>query len=256
MPMHLADIASELDRKEQELAGSALFGGDGSSSNVDDTGNFSVQVLRTAMQQHGIDLEPWFQRSGEDDVDPLSEQGFVVNLSDHWFSIRRIGSEWWNLNSTNPKPVFISQFYLSAFLHELREEGYSVFIARGEFPIIGSVLSEEMGPASSGAWYDEEELMNEQLPSRKIGGDAGAKAEQAFAGKGYRLGGEDGVVNPSDFLVEGEELTEEMLLAQAISASLEKSAAVPGEFVGGRKESQSAADMRAKRLAALEKRGL
>ena len=66
------------------------------------------------------------------DIDPLSEIGFIMNIQSHWFTIRRIQSNWWNLNSSNEEgPVLISPFYLSAYLYELHVQGHSVFVAKG-----------------------------------------------------------------------------------------------------------------------------
>lgn len=37
------------------------------------------------------------------------EQGFICNSSSHWFTIRKIGGVWYNLNSTNKKmPEIVS----------------------------------------------------------------------------------------------------------------------------------------------------
>ena len=41
---------------------------------------------------------------------------------------------WWNLNSTLDRPEAISDFYLSAFLQSMRQEGYSIFVVRGTLP--------------------------------------------------------------------------------------------------------------------------
>lgn len=54
-----------------------------------------------------------------------SETGFICNSSAHWFSIRKINGVWYNLNSTNKRgPEIISDFYLSAFLFSVKENGY------------------------------------------------------------------------------------------------------------------------------------
>lgn len=50
------------------------------SANVNDSGNFSIQVLRAALERfHNIELVPWFQNRDGDNLDPLLQKGFVVN---------------------------------------------------------------------------------------------------------------------------------------------------------------------------------
>ena len=34
--------------------------------------------------------------------EPTREQAFICNLDQHWFTIRRVGDVWWNLNSMLP----------------------------------------------------------------------------------------------------------------------------------------------------------
>ncbi len=44
---------------------------------------------------------------------------------------RKIGGRFLDLNSTLDAPEIISPFYLSAFLAQLQQDGYSVFVVRG-----------------------------------------------------------------------------------------------------------------------------
>lgn len=48
--------------------------------------------------------------------------------------MRKIAGEWWNLNSMLPAPQPLSQFYLSAYLNQLRQDGYSIFLVQGALP--------------------------------------------------------------------------------------------------------------------------
>ena len=67
--------------------------------------------------------------------DLSSEEGFICNSSEHWISIRKVDGKWYNLNSTNRDgPQIIGEFYLSAFLHSVKEGGYTIFVVRGTFP--------------------------------------------------------------------------------------------------------------------------
>lgn len=261
--VNLGEIAQELDQQERSILGDAAVFSFAQSSNVDEAGNFSVQVLKVALQRYyDIELVPWHFNLEGQDSDPLNQQGFVVNRSSHWFSIRKIKEHWWNLNSTLERPELVSPFYLSALLHQLRQDGYSVFIAKGNLPVNTTGKSDHAGVSGDiGKWYTEAELLGNSSNG------AGAAKPSAFSGTGYRLGGDEGSrpseVNLQDFRVEGDENDEELLLAQAISASLaqeNQKAAPAAETITvpstGDPKKDAAARMRAKRLAALEKRGL
>jgi len=91
-------------------------------------------------------------------------QLFIFIRSEHWFTILKIGSKWWNLNSTNDSPEAISDFYLSAFLSTLRAEGYSVFIAKGNLPPHGDYSQRLLNIEGSGQWYSVDELLHKVTP--------------------------------------------------------------------------------------------
>jgi len=65
---------------------------------------------------------------------PLSEMAFLCNLQSHWFAIRKVGDEYWDLNSLHKQPSFLGELYLGAFLKQLQIDGYSIFVTRGDFP--------------------------------------------------------------------------------------------------------------------------
>jgi hypothetical protein len=146
-------------------------------------------------------------------------------------------------------------------LHQLRQDGYSVFIAKGSLPTNTTGKSAHSSVSGdAGRWYTESELLN---PGAVTSGAVtnGKPAVVAFSGVGHRLGGDAsaGEVNMQDFHVAGDEDDEELQLARAISASMAENApkALPAGFVStGDPKKDAAAEMRAKRLAALEKRGL
>jgi len=134
----LADIARELDDTEQVLmlergadtADFARFAAEG-SGNVDDAGNFSVSVLSEALQRAaGVELDTGKSSVGACISDPSLCEAFLLNQADHWFSIRRINATWFNLNSMLRRPEIIGTFYLTAFLGQLREDRYTVFVVR------------------------------------------------------------------------------------------------------------------------------
>lgn len=105
------------------------------SGNMDDSGYFSVQVISSALQVWGLELVPY--ASSDDRINaenPAGMKAFICNYRDHWLTIRKIGKQWFNLNSLLNRPELISDTYLALFLAQLRNDGYSIFTVLGELP--------------------------------------------------------------------------------------------------------------------------
>jgi len=62
------------------------------------------------------------------------QRAYICNYRDHWFTVRRLGRQWFNLNSLLTGPELLSDTYLSEFLAQLLGEGYSIFLVLGLFP--------------------------------------------------------------------------------------------------------------------------
>lgn len=130
----LANIAQELDRIERGYMteNSAI-----ESSNYDDTGFFSIQVIQKALNAWNLELIP-FKSSNQlaclARQHPTELKAYICNYKQHWYTIRRIGRYWFNLNSMFKKPELISDTYLAVLLKQLEHEGYSIFIVDGELP--------------------------------------------------------------------------------------------------------------------------
>lgn len=93
-----------------------------------------------------------------------SQVGLRV-LQEHWFTIRRVYGDFWNFNSLFPAPQPLSQFYLSAFLATLREQGYTIFVVKGP---LSQQQNEDAGqPDSHGAWFTPEQV---RLPKQAEAG--------------------------------------------------------------------------------------
>ncbi|XP_018335950.1 ataxin-3 [Agrilus planipennis] len=143
-PVDLSSLAQRMD--EEERLRMAESGEDSEeyqrflqqpSGNMDDSGYFSIQVISAALEVWGLELVPYSstdERVKEALNDPTKMQAFICNYRDHWFTIRRIGRQWFNLNSLLSKPQLISDTYLSLFLAQLKNEGYSIFVVLGELP--------------------------------------------------------------------------------------------------------------------------
>nr|KAF6483205.1 ataxin 3 [Rousettus aegyptiacus] len=102
---------------------------------MDDSGFFSIQVISNALKVWGLELilfnSPEYQRLG---IDPINERSFICNYKEHWFTVRKLGKQWFNLNSLLTGPELISDTYLALFLAQLQQEGYSIFVVKGELP--------------------------------------------------------------------------------------------------------------------------
>ncbi|KAF5322556.1 hypothetical protein D9619_001773 [Psilocybe cf. subviscida] len=104
------------------------------STNMDDTGFFSVQVLDNALQVWGLNLTRWrSEEMAPYQSHPEAQFAFILNLDQHWYTLRRFGAvdhddgHWFNLNSLLPRPEWVSRTYLGMALQQAETEGYSVF---------------------------------------------------------------------------------------------------------------------------------
>jgi len=142
--VELMNIALELDRTEKlmmaemgtETKDFLKFMGE-DSGNVGLDGNFSVEVIKKAIEVMGLATTPLNHPDMQEvSNQPQKEQGFICNLSNHWFAIRNINKQFWDLNSLHKQPVYLSEIYLGAFLKQLQVEGYTIYVVRGKFPDI------------------------------------------------------------------------------------------------------------------------
>ncbi|XP_034255929.1 ataxin-3-like isoform X3 [Thrips palmi] len=107
------------------------------SGNMDDSGYFSVQVIASALNVWNLELVPYNStepRAVTAQTSPHDMQAYICNYHDHWFTIRRLGRQWFNLNSMLSGPQLISDTYLSVYLAQLQHEGYSIFVVFGALP--------------------------------------------------------------------------------------------------------------------------
>ncbi|XP_069179763.1 ataxin-3 isoform X2 [Procambarus clarkii] len=62
------------------------------------------------------------------------QQAYICNFKEHWLTVRKLGHQWFNLNSLLSYPELISNTYLALFLKQLQHEGYSIFVVDGNLP--------------------------------------------------------------------------------------------------------------------------
>jgi hypothetical protein len=133
-PQDLSEVALELDDKERELMMSQGMDTEDAikfvaedSGRVDDSGNFSVEVLSVALERRfNITLSTEFNADAK---------AFILNFDSHWFTVRQLANgEYYDLNSLIPRPRHVTKFYLHAYLAQMKEEGYTLFIVKGDLP--------------------------------------------------------------------------------------------------------------------------
>ncbi|KAJ8687999.1 hypothetical protein QAD02_023794 [Eretmocerus hayati] len=177
----LANLADQLDAEERIAM--AESGEDTEdyrrfieqpSGNMDDSGYFSVQVISKALKVWNLELVPY--TSSEPTAlmaknDPAQMKAYICNYKGHWFTIRKLGNQWFNLNSMLSGPQLISDTYLAMFLAQLITEGYSIFVVVGTLP-----------PCEA----DDYLLKNPAVPKSKA--STSATESSKFQSKGYRLG--------------------------------------------------------------------
>lgn len=257
----LAEIAQEIDKNERQLNNVPIsqYSRKFESANVDESGNFSIQVLKIALSRfHGIELISWTGEEGREKMaDPTQEIGFIINCRSHWYTIRNINNNWWNLDSLKTSPEYISPFYLTAFLAQLRAEGHSIFVVKGLSSNKSKAhASLDKSQLNNSVWYSEKALLS------MSGMNTQDVKVQPFSGKGMRLGGTGVATSTNDYI--GDFDDEEIMLAKAIELSRQEALGHnthsgrsngPGDIAIDGKGNERE-EMRKKRIAALEKRGL
>jgi len=172
-PQSLSEIAQQLDQMELNYMSAGNQNGIHSrdylqrvaegSGNVDESGNFSIEVLRSAlMTTFELTLVNTLQENIRN-VEITSFDGFICNRASHWFAIRKINERFWNLNSTSERPVLISHFRLAAEIEMLQSSGYSVFvvveIGRLPKPAMSEEEADARGSGMNSSWWREKDLL-------------------------------------------------------------------------------------------------
>lgn len=127
----LAEIAQQLDARERLLLGGAAIDG----GNVRADGFFNVQVIRAALQSVGVEMDRLNGPAAKAALaEPSKQRGFICNKKEHWFAMRRIGQEWFDLNSCLKTPQHFTDAQLAIKVNEAMAENYTVFVVRGQIP--------------------------------------------------------------------------------------------------------------------------
>ena len=146
--INMSDIGNQLDLKEKEFGINETE----RNQNYDDSGFFSLQVIQQALQVFELNLVA-FGSSEELAIrtrkHTLEANAYIANLNQHWFTLRKFGnspSRWYNLNSNQKSPTYLSETYLELLLNQIQEQGYSVYIVDGQLPMSDADLYASENP--------------------------------------------------------------------------------------------------------------
>ena len=232
-PDALAEIAQQLDQMEFNYMSAGNENGVHSkdfiryvaegSGNVDESGNFSIEVLRSALlSMFELNLTNILQENIRQ-MEITNFEGFICNRASHWFAIRKINDRFWNLNSTKERPELISHFRLAAEIEALQHSGYSVFVVVeiGRLPKPAVGLEEADARGSAGRWWSETELLNGSARGVHVN-----HWRSENVGSGMRLDGKSTSVETAipvaNTVVNFDAMTEEEMLQMALVASVQQ----------------------------------
>lgn len=124
-------VAQELDQAERSITGGE--GLDYGNARMD--GFFNVQVVQAVLGRAGYMMQAIKGEEGRTaQADTAKETAFILNKREHWFALRRIGREWFDLNSCLHTPRHYTDGDLRFYIGDAVREGYTVFVVRGQFP--------------------------------------------------------------------------------------------------------------------------
>ncbi|KRX13899.1 Ataxin-3 [Trichinella nelsoni] len=127
----LAEIARRLDAEERNVTGDSTS----ESHNMDDSGYFSLQVISEALKPFNLTLRVAPTNTSDVINFYRSHSAFICHRHQHFFTVRKIGEHWYNLNSMLDGPELISQTYSELYLAQLQKEGCTILAVEGDLPI-------------------------------------------------------------------------------------------------------------------------
>jgi len=155
---HFDTFARKLDEEEKKLG---IWSG--KSQNKSKNGNYSIQVLSSALSRLNLSLRRIDSEFGKEELTkkPIDEhEVFLCNnhTRAHWFAVRRAGPFWYNLDSLLRGPVRIVDKSVSNFIEKAQKGGYSVFLIEGKLPlgVEGQDIASQV--ANRGCLYDTSKL--------------------------------------------------------------------------------------------------
>ena len=129
------DIASQLDKDEAEIGEFSEI-----SQNYAPGGNYSIQVITVALDLCFLELIP-FNHSSDPRAaaarrNTSTAGAYILNRDNHWYAFRRIGSNWYNLNSLlpGPKRMAVKGKHLRILTPQYIASLQGLFIVAGDLP--------------------------------------------------------------------------------------------------------------------------
>ena len=126
------------------------------SENDATTGNYSLQVLDRALRERfkkeGLKLVPVFKRSELNEA--AKNKAFLINARQHWYAMRDIRGQWWNLNSQLAAPAKVNGEIIW-YLENMIQSGMHVFAVEGALPQAHEIFGQKDG--EYGNWIAESE---------------------------------------------------------------------------------------------------
>ncbi|KRZ50390.1 Ataxin-3 [Trichinella nativa] len=157
----LAEIARRLDAEERKVTGDSTS----ESQNMDDSGYFSLQVISEALKPFNLTLRVAPTNASDVINFYRSHSAFICHRHQHFFTVRKIGEHWYNLNSMLDGPELISQTYSELYLAQLQKEGCTILAVEGDLPVnrVDSYVNSPVSySARSSAGYSSASSKSEQ----------------------------------------------------------------------------------------------
>ena len=154
------------------------------SGNVSLDGNFSITVLQEALRVWGLACTPFASKTepaaAAARAAPVAQRGFLLNLDKHWYTIRRIGVEWWNFNSLLAAPEPVSDTYLRLLLEQLEVEGWSIFVITGAWQARNALRGQA---TADGVWLSRSQAaeLRENAARDKVAARTRTAAQTLFS---------------------------------------------------------------------------
>ncbi|KFG50723.1 josephin protein [Toxoplasma gondii p89] len=184
----MSKIGYDFDRRERQLMAEGMDPAaykeffDEESGNVAHDGFFNVSVLMECLRkQHVQCLSTSKPEVRAVLADPSREEGFILNLNEHWFAIRKVDGTWYNLDSLKPSPVAMTAEQLKSLLTSLTLQGYVAFVARRD---VGSLPAPEPQQVRMNQFYLTKREMEELQRQAKEKEAQDAKAASAYGDDG------------------------------------------------------------------------
>ncbi|KAJ1981555.1 Josephin-1 [Dimargaris verticillata] len=134
-PNDLDSIANELAARTRSIQG---FSWSNPHKSRWGLGNYDVNVLTLALETQGCTLS-WLPANADvRDLELLKIVGLILNVQPrhfwntaHWFAVRAINGQYYNLDSKLSQPVVVgSASELGDFLEQTRAEGGHIFVVK------------------------------------------------------------------------------------------------------------------------------